>query len=77
MLFPNAKPCEAAIKPQNYSYGKSLHARVKKKKKTLNKVGKAKASEMFFYYDDTPSCEGTSLRHGRKADTSSKVKPIV
>ena len=77
MLSPNAKPCKAARKPQNYSYGKSLHARVKKKKKkTLNKVGKSKAGEMFFYYDDTPSCEGTSPRHGRKADTSSKVKPI-
>ena len=41
MLSPNAKPCKAARKPQNYSYGKSLHARVKKKN-TLNKVGKAK-----------------------------------
>ena len=48
MLFPNAKPCEAAIKPQNYSYGKSLHARVKKKKKLLIRWGKPKLARCFF-----------------------------
>ena len=60
MLSPNAKPCEVARKPKNYSYGKTSTYEGKKKKKTLNKVEKAKASEMFFYYGDTPTCEGTS-----------------
>ena len=37
---------------------KHLHVRVRKKKKkrTLNKVGKAKAREMF-HYGKTPTCE--------------------
>ena len=56
---------------------KPLHARVKKKKKkTLNKIGKAKASKMF-HYGDTPTCEGAiGFRQGRKPNTSSKVNPI-
>ena len=50
MLSPNQKPCEAARKPQNYSYGKSLHARVKKKKKKILSIrwGKPKLARCFF-----------------------------
>ena len=58
MLSPNAKPCEVARKPTNYSYGKTFtcEGKEKKKKRTLNKVGKAKAREMF-HYGKTPTCE--------------------
>ena len=59
MLSPKAKPCEVTRKPKNYSYGKTSTCEGKKKK-TLNKVEKAKSNEMFFYYGDTPTCEGTS-----------------
>ena len=59
MLSPNAKPCEAARKPTNYSYDKTSTCQGKKKKKTFNKVGKAKVSKMF-HYGDTLTCEGTT-----------------
>ena len=41
-LSPNEKPCETTRKPTNYSYGKASTCEGKKKKNTLNKVGKAK-----------------------------------
>ena len=89
MLSPNGKPFETTRKSTNYSYGKTFTCKGNKKKNTLNKVGKAKyvllqwyalsnsqeASETF-HYSDTPTCEGaTNSRQGRKASTSSKVKP--
>ena len=43
MLSSNEKPCKMARKPTNYSYGKASTCEGKKKKKnTLNKVGKDK-----------------------------------
>ena len=40
MLSSNEKPCKTTRKPTNYSYGKASTCEGKKKKKTLNKVGK-------------------------------------
>ena len=90
MLSSNGKPFETTRKSTNYSQGKTSTCKGKKKKNTLNKVGKAKcillqwyalsnnqeASETF-HYDDTPTCEGaTNSQQGRKANTYSKVNPI-
>ena len=43
MLSPNAKPCEAARKLANYSYGKTSTCKGKKKK--LKKKKKKKISQ--------------------------------